>query len=166
MFRRYHKRGQFRHWARRASHHNSFDGHGRWSRHFRHHRRRFCLKAVVFFIVVALALAIGHRCARKRIHKRVKALLEIENRTFRAKYGVEWKTNCRVTQLSLVSVNRPAVQLMSYPSPQQVMTNQPVFNTPFEEAPVVQEENLRSGRIHRGYQRVSLDDSAIGYSYR
>jgi hypothetical protein len=146
-------------------------GPGEGPRHgdFRGRRRHCAFKAVFFFIIVPLLMLLGMRCAKKRVARRVRELLEIENRRFREKFGCEWTTNHQVSKLTLRRLNAPQQAPLGYPA-------QPVYpqmseRTPFcdhQAAPLFTETGHAQVQDHgrRHYQRVSLDDSSIGYHYQ
>lgn len=169
----------WRHWRphwRRGGH--MMRGQGPQSpdhRGFRRHHGRRVFKAVFFFLIVPLLLFLGLRCAKKRVARRVRQILDIENRRFREKYGCEWSTNNGVNKLTLRRLGAP-VQVHQAPLgyPTQPVYPVMVERTPFceqaEPAPLFTEtgpaHSHRHEQTRRGYQRVSLDDSTIGYNYQ
>jgi hypothetical protein len=185
MRKMFHRMMRHRFAGRMSGHHmkmkRGFMGHkfsGKWRRH---HKKGKCFKIALFFILIPLLMFLGFRCHMKKIHKRVQALLAVENRIFREKYGCEWTTNKRVTELSLrrVCMNvqqqiqaAPRVQLATpapqftqgYPIPHQGPT--PFTHAQEIPAPLFTEESARPPNRYaepKGYQRVSLDDSSVGY---
>lgn len=161
-----------RHWGRHGPRHWGRHGPTRWAgkgfRHWgKHHRRRHVFKAVFFFLVVPLIMLLCFRCAKKRVARRVRQLLEIENRRFREKYGCEWNTNKHVSKLTLRRLAFPQQAPLGYPV-QPVYPTHPE-RTPFcqqgEQAPLFTEAApaQHHHHTHGGYQRVSLDDSTVVY---
>lgn len=146
--------------------------HMKWRKNHRRHRRaKFCF----FIILVPLLIGICACIKRKRVFKRVKNILEIENRIFRAKYGKEWAINKKMTDLTLKScavlyTPHQAVQMTQhmphgYPQPMQ---QNPFIHPVHQAAPLFTEESQPIAQnTHRGgYARVSLDDSSVGYTYK
>jgi len=136
----------------------------------RHPRGRKIFKFVLFFFIIPVIMLLCMRCARKRIAKRVRQLLEVENRLFREKYGCEWSINHKITKLSLKRIGYQTPQpCLGYPT--QPVYPQPSERTPFchptQTAPLFTEQGPANEQIHhhghKGYQRVSLDDSSICY---
>lgn len=159
------------HGPRRRSHHGPgrrpHHGTGRRHHHGRHHFRRHCFgRFVLFFIVIPGIICLIFRCKRKRIYKRINKLLEIENRLFRAKHGFEWSINKKLTTLTLKQVSGAS---LGYPAqlsyPQQEATHTPFCVQPTEGPMFTEHAPLATGRHQpaQGYQRVSLDDSAVCY---
>jgi len=110
---------------------------------------------------------LAFRCARKRAFRRVNRLLEVENRQFRAKYSCEWSINRKLTNLTLRRTGAPVANI-GYPA-QPVAGENPFggqhLPTECNTAPLYTEQPHQPAPYH-GYNRVSLDDSNIGYAYQ
>jgi hypothetical protein len=141
-----------------------------WMNKMRNHKRRGCRKLWVFLILMPLLILLRVCCQRRRALKKARKMVEIENRLYRSKYGCEWSVNECFTEISLKRCQRPEqqVQMQAYPV-QPVHAVYPVQyrQTPFEgyAAPLFTErsdEPVHQQTVHhRGYARVSLDDSSI-----
>lgn len=148
----------------------------RWRR--RHHKKRCCGGFLFFLFGAPLLIFLVIRCKRRRIHKRISKLLEIENRFYRAKYGCEWSIDKKLTNLTLKRVvfDVQPVQMQqfeAYPEshhhhhhahhPQQQQHQVYQHPTPFTETAPLFTERPAQVRVRGGYERISLDDSSIGY---
>jgi len=102
--------------------------------------------------------------------KRINKLLEIENRSFVAKYGYQWSINRKLNTLTLQKVGGASAGSLGYPAqpfyPQPHGVPTPFCEQPNHEAPLFTEQTpLSTGRhqARQGYERVSLDDSSVCY---
>jgi len=143
-------------------------------------KKRKCKKYFFAFLIgMPLFIILTTFCRKRRALRKVKKLLEIENRIYRMKYGCEWTIDRHLTELTLRKVDaRREVQLATYPVHQthalpvhhpqpMVFHHQQAPYAPEHNAPFFTErmetEHQPLGSARGGYQRVSLDDSSLVY---
>lgn len=134
----------------------------------RHHKKRHCGKFFIFIILIPLLMVLGYRCGMKRIHRRVKAILEVENRLFREKYGCEWNVNRKLTELKLRRVFVASSQYPLAPNPFEPQAHLEIGSPITTEAAQVHIHHPHPVNPRQDYHaRANLDESTVGLnSYR
>jgi hypothetical protein len=132
--------------------------------------KRRCCGMLWFFVLYPIFVVLLYKKKMRKALRKVKALLNIENAMFRARYHCEWSIDGKLMNLSIKKLPSYTVQqvyvqqpVQGYPTFQNF--NQPAPTVQMTEAPMFNGQETPRGIPRAGYQPIALDDSTVGYGH-